>query len=72
MKNRTEIVISGHLTSNWTSIFEGLEITCQPDGNTLITGELPDQSALYGLLNQFRDFGFTLLSINSFSTQEGK
>ncbi len=41
-----------------------MEATCLPDGNTRITGSVPDQSALYGLLMRLRDLGITLVSVN--------
>ncbi len=64
MNQQYEIVIHGHLTAQWSVLFDDLEVTCLPDGNTCITGSLPDQSALYGLLMRLRDFGLTLISIN--------
>jgi hypothetical protein len=63
MIQRYEIVIRGHLTSQWGAVFEGMEVSCLPDGNTCITGVLPDQSALYGLLVRLRDLGVTLISV---------
>ena len=68
MNQRYEIVIHGHLTPQWTAIFDRLEVTCLPDGNTLIAGWLPDQSALYGLLMRLRDLGMILISVNPSST----
>jgi hypothetical protein len=65
MDQRFEIRIHGHLTPDWSAVFEGMEVICQPDGDTLICGSLPDQSALYGLLMRLRDLGLTLISINS-------
>ena len=48
----------------WTDWFEGLTITLEEDGNTLLTGPVVDQAALYGLLKKVRDLGILLLSIN--------
>jgi len=64
MKQRYEITISGHLTSQWREIFEGMEITSLAEGNTRICGEMPDQAALYGLLRRLSDLGMTLISVN--------
>jgi hypothetical protein len=64
MHKQYEIVIRGHLTLQWSVMFDGMEITCLPDGNTCITGSLPDQSALYGLMNHLRDLGITLIRVN--------
>lgn len=58
------IRIEGHLGPQWAEWFEGLSITPEADGNTLLTGPLPDQAALHGLLKKVRDMGMTLVSIN--------
>ncbi len=63
MVQRYEIVVHGHLTQDWESVFEGMEVICLSEGSTLITGNLPDQAALYGLLMQLRDLGMTLISV---------
>lgn len=57
------IRIQGHLDSQWADWFEGLTITLEEDGNTLLTGQLIDQAALHGLLKKIRDLGLTLISI---------
>jgi hypothetical protein len=58
-----KIRIKGQLDSQWTEWFEGLAITLEEDGNTLLTGPVIDQSALHGLLKKIRDLGVTLISI---------
>ena len=60
-----QIRIKGHLIPQWTHWFEGLTINLQEDGNTLLNGPLPDQSALYGILKKIRDLGMPLLSLHS-------
>jgi hypothetical protein len=64
MKSQYEIVVSGHLSSKWAAVFEGMQVICQPGGNTLITGTLPDQAALFGLLRLLNDLGLQLISVN--------
>jgi hypothetical protein len=59
-----EIRIAGHLSQQWADWFEGLTVTLEEDGNTLLTGPLADQSALHGLLKKIRDLGLPLLSVN--------
>ena len=59
-----QIRIKGHLGSQWTDWFEGLTITLEEDGDTLLTGPMVDQAALHGLLKRVRDFGIPLLSDN--------
>jgi hypothetical protein len=59
-----QIRISGHLGGQWSEWFEGVNITLEDNGNTLLTGPVADQSALYGLLRKVRDLGIPLLSVN--------
>jgi len=59
-----EIRIKGHLGFQWTDWFEGLAITLEDNGDTLLTGPVTDQAALYGLLKKVRDLGMPLLSVN--------
>lgn len=58
-----QIRVEGHLDSGWTDWFDGLTITREDGGNTLLTGEVVDQSALYGLLKKIRDLGMSLISV---------
>ena len=58
------ITIQGHLTPQWAAVFDGMSVTCQANGNTLLCGALPDQAALYGLLIQLRDLGLTLIAVS--------
>jgi hypothetical protein len=58
-----QIRIKGHLGSEWTDWFEGLIITLEDNGETLLTGAVVDQAALYGLLRKVRDVGMPLLSV---------
>jgi hypothetical protein len=58
-----QIRIKGHLGREWTDWFEGLTITFEDNGETLLTGAVVDQAALYGLLRKVRDVGLPLLSV---------
>jgi len=57
------IQIKGHLGAQWAASFEGLTLTLEEDGNTLLTGPVTDQAALYGLLRKVRDLGLPLLEV---------
>ena len=59
-----QIRIKGYLGPQWADWFEGLTITLEEDGNTLLTGTVIDQSALHGLLKKVRDLGMPLLAVN--------
>jgi hypothetical protein len=58
-----EIRVEGHLSPQWTDWYEGLTITLEEDGNTLLTGPVIDQAALHGLLKKVRDLGLPLVSV---------
>jgi hypothetical protein len=58
-----QIRIAGHLGRQWTAWFEGLTITLEENGDTLLTGPVVDQAALHGLLRKVRDLGLPLISV---------
>jgi len=60
-----QIRIKGHLSQQRIAWFEGLIITLEADGNTLLCGPVVDQSALHGILKKIRDLGAPLLSVNA-------
>ena len=59
-----QIRLKGHLGQQWMDWFEGLTITLEENGDTLLTGPVVDQAALYGLLKKVRDLGLPLVSVN--------
>jgi len=59
-----QLRIKGHLDSSWTSWFEGLSVTLDESGDSLLTGPVADQAALHGLLKKMRDLGLTLVSVS--------
>jgi hypothetical protein len=60
---RYELRLKGHLDSRWAAWFDGLTLTNESDGTTLIRGQVVDQAALYGLLQKIRDMGLPLVSV---------
>jgi hypothetical protein len=65
-----QIRLRGQLGQLWSDWFEGLAITWDDNGDTLLTGTVADQSALHGLLRKIRDLGVTLISINHLDAAE--
>jgi hypothetical protein len=59
-----QIRVKSHLAEDWTDWFEGLTITLENTGYTLLTGPVVDQAALHGLLKKIRDLGMSLISVN--------
>lgn len=62
MKNLYEIRIEGHLDDRWQEWFDGMSVILEADGTTLLSGPVPDQPALYGILRRVRDLGLPLVS----------
>ncbi len=60
---RYEIRLTGHLDARWTAWFDGLTVSRQGDGTTVISGPVADQAALHGLLHGVRDLGLPLVSV---------
>ncbi len=60
-----EIRLKGQLNARWADWFDGMTITLDNNGDTLLSGPVVDQAALHGLLKKVRDVGITLLSVNS-------
>ncbi|MCC6802095.1 MAG: hypothetical protein IT319_04345 [Anaerolineae bacterium] len=58
-----EIRIKEHLDRHWADRFEGMTITLEDNGETLLAGAVVDQAALHGLLRKVRDLGLTLVSV---------
>jgi hypothetical protein len=58
-----QIRVTGHLGPQWTDWFEGLSITLEDNGETLLTGPVVDQATLHGLIRKVRDLGLPLLAV---------
>jgi hypothetical protein len=65
-----EIRVDGHLGTRWAAWFDGLAITRESDGTTVLGGSVVDQAALHGLLQKLRDVGIPLISLRQVSSDE--
>lgn len=59
-----EIRVKGHIDESWSEWFGSLDITHTDQDETILTGPIADQAALYGLLSKLRDLGLSLVSVN--------
>jgi hypothetical protein len=62
------IRVQGELDPSWSPVFADVAMAPEPDGTTLLCGELADQAAFHGLLAAIRDLGLSLLSVEAFAT----
>jgi hypothetical protein len=58
-----EIRLEGRLDQTWADWLDGFALTYHKDCETILTGEIRDQAALYGLMAKLRDLGATLISV---------
>lgn len=65
-----QIRLAGQLGEQWTAWFDGLTITLTANGDTLLTGPVVDQAALYGLLKKVRDLGVPLLAVTCIESDQ--
>ena len=65
-----QIRIKGHLGPQWSDWFGGLTITLEESGDTLLTGPVVDQAALYGLLRKVRDLSLPLIAVKRAQTDQ--
>jgi hypothetical protein len=61
--DRYEIRVKGHLADRWAAWFDGMTLSRQADGTTVLHGAVADQSALHGLLRKVSDLGLPLVSV---------
>lgn len=57
------IKVGGHLDEQWKVWFPGMGVAPEEDGTTVLSGNLEDQAALFGVLKKIRDLGLSLLSV---------
>ncbi len=59
-----QIILQGHLSSQWSDWFDGFTITLDQRGQTILVGPVIDQAALHGVLKKVRDLGIPIISVN--------
>lgn len=67
-----EIRVKGHLDQSWQQWLEGLQIVHESDGTSRLCGTLPDQAALYGVLNKINGLSLALLSLDRSETVQSE
>jgi hypothetical protein len=67
---RYQIRVEGVLDQRWSAWFDGLQLSSEPGGVTVLAGEVGDQAALYGLLAKIRDLNLPLLSVHRTEQKE--
>ena len=65
-----EIRLKGHLATRWAAWFDGMCLTHESDGTTILTGPVVDQAALHGLLGKVRDLGLPLIAVRQVSPKQ--
>ena len=65
---RYEIRLNGRLGPRWATWFDGMDLIAADDGTTVLTGPVPDQPALHGVLTRIRDLGLALVSVTRLDT----
>jgi len=65
-----EIRVKNHLDSHWSEWLEHLSIVHTEENQTVLTGTVPDESALYGVLTKIRNLGLALVSVSSTEIDE--
>ncbi len=70
MKQQVEIRVKGCIDEQWSEWFDGLTIAHSDRNETVLTGSIPDQSALYGLIARLRDLGIPLRSVECVEREE--
>jgi hypothetical protein len=65
VRHRVRIRVQGELAPGWSAVLADLDVAPEPGGTTLLSGELPDEAAVHGLLGSIRDLGLSLISVET-------
>jgi hypothetical protein len=71
-KSYYEIKVKDQLNQQWSLWFDGMKITNNEDGTTILSGWVTDQAALHGLLERIRDLNMILISVNPISPEQAE
>ena len=67
-KETYQITIEGHIGLDWSDSFEEVSVQHTAEGQTILMGSLPDQTALHGVLMRIRDLGLSLVEVKRITT----
>lgn len=67
---RVEIRVKGRIDQDRSDWFEGLTLTHTAEDETILSGTVVDQAALYRLVAKLRDLGLPLLSVKQVEDEE--
>jgi hypothetical protein len=65
VRYQIRVRVQGELAPSWSAVLADLAVAAEPDGTTLVSGELADQAAVHGLLAAIRDLGLSLISVET-------
>jgi hypothetical protein len=65
VRYQIRVRVQGELPPTWSTLLADLAVAAEPDGTTLVSGELADQAAVHGLLAAIRDLGLSLISLET-------
>jgi len=65
VRYRVRVRVQGELAPGWSGLLADLAVVPESGGTTLVSGELPDQAAVHGLLGAIRDLGLSLISVET-------
>lgn len=65
VRYQVRVRVQGELPPTWSTLLADLAVAVEPDGTTVLSGELADQAALHGLLAAIRDLGLALISVET-------
>ena len=64
-----EIRVKGHLDQHWSMWFDGMTVTNEANGETVLSGPVVDQAALHSLLIKVHSLNLMLISVTRFETE---